>query len=177
MNGFKYLIQDWVVNKGNIKGQLVLFSFRLAQVCRKTSKPWYYFIIPYLIMYRVLIEWILCIELPWNLRVGSGLHLYHGQALVVNDRAILGRNCVLRHSTTIGVAETSLDYSGRAPVVGNDVDIGSNVVILGDVSVGDGVVIGAGSVVVKSVEAGAVVLGNPARVIRVVSKLGTDAEC
>ncbi|NOS89315.1 MAG: hypothetical protein HOP34_12420 [Methylococcaceae bacterium] len=51
-------------------------------------------------------------------------------------------------------------------MIGNDVDIGSNVVILGDIKIGDGAIIGAGTVIVKNVEAGSVVVGNPARVIR-----------
>jgi putative colanic acid biosynthesis acetyltransferase WcaB len=161
------LFQDWKANKGNVKGRLILVAFRAANFFSHVPRPFRYIGYPYLILYRVIVEWILCAELPWKLTVGSGLRLYHGQALVVNDRAVIGRNCVLRHATTIGVAETSSTYGGVAPTIGNDVDIGSNVVILGGVKIGDGAVIGAGSVVVKDVEAGAVVVGNPARVIRI----------
>ncbi|MFM8459941.1 MAG: acyltransferase [Chthoniobacterales bacterium] len=50
--------------------------------------------------------------------------------------------------------------------IGRDVWIGANAVILGGVTIGDGAVIGAGAVVTKDVEAGAVVAGVPARVIR-----------
>jgi putative colanic acid biosynthesis acetyltransferase WcaB len=109
---------------------------------------------------------VLGIELPWKLKVGKNLRLFHGQALVVNDHAVIGSGCILRHSTTIGVLITSLSFDGDAPVIGNNVDIGSNVVILGKINIGDGAVIGAGSVVVKDVPAGAIVVGNPARVIR-----------
>ncbi|MDQ6990328.1 MAG: serine acetyltransferase [Mariprofundaceae bacterium] len=171
------LFQDWDSNKGNIKGRIIMLAFRIANFLSHIPRPFYYFGYPYVILYRVVVEWILCVELPWKLKVGGGLRLYHGQALVVHDRAVIGRNCVLRHSTTIGVAGTFADYGGVAPIIGNDVDIGSNVVILGDISIGDGAVIGAGSVVVKSVESGVVVVGNPAHVIRVISKVGANVKC
>jgi serine acetyltransferase len=82
---------------------------------------------------------------------------------VINDRAVIGKNVILRHCTTIGVKKKD----GGCPVIGNDVNIGSNVVILGDILIGDGAVVGAGSVVIKDVPPFAVVAGNPARVIRI----------
>jgi len=163
------LFQDWLVNKGNAKGRAILVAFRAANFFSHVPIPFRYIGYPYLILYRVLVEWILCVELPWKLSIGPGLRLYHGQALVVNDRAAIGSNCVLRHSTTIGVAVTSPTYGGSAPVIGNGVDIGSNVVILGNIKIGNGAVIGAGSVVVKDVPTGAVVAGNPARVLRIMT--------
>lgn len=121
--------------------------------------------IPYLMLYRVIIEWILCIELPWNTQIGPGLRLFHGMGLVVNDRTVIGRNVVLRHTTTIGVKETLPFGTQAAPIIGDNVDIGAHVIILGPITVGNGACIGAGSVVVKDVPAGATVVGNPARVI------------
>jgi putative colanic acid biosynthesis acetyltransferase WcaB len=125
--------------------------------------------LPYAIFYRFFVEWVLCVEIPWKTHIGKDLQLFHGVALVINDRTIVGDNCVLRHSTTIGVANTSADFSGGAPVLGNNVDVGSNVVILGNITIGNNVSIGAGSVVVKDIPEGAVVVGNPARVIRIKS--------
>lgn len=160
------LFQDWRANKGNAKGRLILVAFRAANFFVKVPLPLRYIGYPYLILYRIVVEWLLCVELPWKLAIGSNFRLHHGQALVVSDRAVIGNNCLLRHATTIGVAATSSDYSGGAPIIGNNVDIGSNVVILGHVYIGDYAVIGAGSVVVKDVPMGAVVVGNPARIIR-----------
>ena len=51
-------------------------------------------------------------------------------------------------------------------VIGNDVWIGRSAIVLGGVSIGDGAVIGAGSVVTKNVPPYAIVAGNPARIIR-----------
>lgn len=163
---FKYLFQDWRANAHNIKGKLVLFLFRLAQLCRRAPKPLLILLVPYLILYRIVVEWILGIELPWNTTVGSGLKLYHGQALVVNDHSVIGTNCTLRHSTTIGHKELPDGTFSASPIIGNDVDIGSNTAIIGPVIIGDNVIIGAGSVVVKSLEANAIYAGNPVRMIK-----------
>lgn len=119
----------------------------------------------YLAYYRVFIIWVLGIEIPPSVRLGRGLQLFHGQALVVNGGTVIGENCVLRHSTTIGNKHVEGGTS-RCPRIGNNVDIGSNVCILGDVTIGDNVVIGAGAVVVKSVPPDCTVVGNPARIIR-----------
>lgn len=160
---------DWARNRGNLKGQIILLAFRIASFCSSLSRPYVYFTYPYVGLYRVVVEWFLSVELPWRLSLGEGACIYHGHALVVNDRAKIGRRCILRHSTTIGVATTSSSFEGDAPVIGDGVDIGCNVVILGGVSIGDGAVIGAGSVVVKDVPAYSVVVGNPAKVIRFLS--------
>ena len=161
-----YLFQDWKINKSNIKGRLILLHFRLAQQCRKSPKALFYILTPYLIFYRVVFEWILGVELPWNTQVGKGLKLYHGQGLVVNDHSIIGENCTLRHNTTIGHKELQSGEFSASPHIGDSVDIGPNVVIIGPVVIGNNVKIGAGSVVVKSLEENGIYAGNPARLIK-----------
>lgn len=165
----KNLLQDWEVNKKNAKGRFVLFAFRISSVISKMPSSIKWIFLPYIVFYRIFFEWILGIELPWHLTIGPNLRLYHGVALVINDRTIIGSNCVLRHSTTIGVAVTSKNFEGEAPIIGNNVDIGSNVVILGSISIGNDAIIGAGSVVTKDVPVGAVIVGNPAKILRYIN--------
>lgn len=164
MNIVTYLLQDWRANRGNPKGKLVMLMFRLVQYVNQYTILKIIFI-PYLIWYRFFVEWCLCIELPRKLIIGKGLILYHGQALVVNFKTIIGDNCVLRNSVTIGHKKLADGTMSAAPRIGNNVDIGANVCIIGDITIGDNVVIGAGSVVVKNVPSNCVVVGNPARVI------------
>jgi putative colanic acid biosynthesis acetyltransferase WcaB len=160
------ILQDWAANKRNWKGRFVLLLFRLARWFRHTNVLIMILGLPYLILYRISIEWVLGIELPWNLEIGEGTKLYHGHALVINDKSILGSGVTLRHCTTIGskVLADGIEY---APKIGNNVDLGSNVVILGNVLVGNNAIIGAGSVVVKDVPEYAVVAGNPAKILYV----------
>ena len=173
-NLFAYLFQDWKVNTTNHKARLVLLMFRLAQMLRHWPMPFFVFSVPYLVLYRVLVEWLLGVELPWNTQVGPNLKLYHAQALVVNDRTTIGANCTLRNSTTIGHKLLADGSYSKSPKIGNNVDIGSNAVIIGPVTIGNNAVIGAGSVVVKDVPADTVVAGNPAKVIRKLNTHPTD---
>lgn len=164
MNFLSYLFQDWSANRGNIKGQLVLFLFRSVQLVNrhmllKILFCWH------LVMYRIVVEWHLGIELPRKLTVGKGLIVYHGQALVVNQGVVIGQNCVLRNSVTIGHKKLADGTFSQCPRLGNHVDVGANVCIIGAVTIGDNVIIGAGAVVIKDIPHNSVVVGNPARIL------------
>ncbi|HRJ73637.1 MAG TPA: hypothetical protein PLS03_15550 [Terrimicrobiaceae bacterium] len=156
------IFQDWDSNAGNPKGRLLLAFFRLCQAIRSQPGPIWLLGAPVLLAYVVLVEWVMGIELTYKTRTGTRLRLYHGTGLVVHEMAVLGDDCTLRHGVTIGYRHPG----GGAPVIGHRVDIGCGAILLGAIHVGDGAVIGAGAVVLHDVPAGAVVAGNPARVIR-----------
>ena len=156
----KEIFQDWEANRGSWKSQGALVLYRAARVFLRKPEPVRWLGFPVATVYVVLVEWGMGIELNLKSRIGPGLRLYHGMGLVVHEKAVIGKNCALRHCTTLG------EKNGSAPVLGDHVDVGCNVVILGAVKVGDGAVIGAGSVVLHDVAPGAVVAGNPARAIK-----------
>jgi putative colanic acid biosynthesis acetyltransferase WcaB len=159
------VFQDWRANRGNIKAQFVLALFRLATLIR-SNKLLIILFFWYLLFYRFFVEWVLGIELPWSLKAGSGLVVDHGQALVVNGESRLGKNVHLRHSTTIGSKQLASGGHSACPRIGNNVDIGAQVCIIGNIEIGNNVIIGVGSIVVKSIPANCVVVGNPARIIK-----------
>lgn len=160
------LFCDWKANQGNPKGQLILFAFRFASWLRSLPAPWWFLGAPVLVFYRVAIEWVLGVELRYKTKIGPGLRLYHAQALVVHEGSVIGANCLLRQSTTIGSKMLRDGTESGCPVLEDGVDVGSNTVILGPIRIGARAVIGAGSVVVKDVPAGAIAVGNPARILR-----------
>jgi putative colanic acid biosynthesis acetyltransferase WcaB len=160
------LFCDWSANRGNFKGRFVMACFRLAAACRRLPAPLWWLTIPYLAWYELAIVWGLGIELRYKSKIGPGLAVFHGQALVVHEGTVIGAGCTLRQSTTIGGKQLPDGSPSACPILGDAVDVGANAVIIGPVRIGDRAVIGAGSVVVKDVPAGAVVAGNPARVIR-----------
>lgn len=161
-----YVFQDWKVNPRQPKIQLALASFRLAQKCSRLAKPWYYLVVPYLVLYRVAVDWLLSIELHWTLQVGPRLRIYHGFGLVVHPETVIGADCTLRHCTTFGAREAVPGPTSGLPVLADGVNVGPHCVILGPVQIGEGAMIGAGSVVTRDVPAGAIVAGNPARVLQ-----------
>lgn len=160
MSYFNFVFQDWKTNAGNTKGRVVLLLFRMANFC-STKRIYYYLGIPYLLFYRFTVEWVLGIEIPWNTKIGKNLRLFHGQALVVNKDVVIGENCILRHSTTLGNKQLKSGLMSLSPIIGNHVDIGSNVCVIGHVYIQDHVLIGCGTVVVKDVCSNSVVTGNP----------------
>ena len=118
---------------------------------------------PVLLLAQKAIEILTGISLPAACEIGDGLYIGHYGSIIVDPRARIGHNCSLAQNVTIGMAPTA---EGRgAPTVGNRVFIGAHAVIVGPVTIGDDAVVCAGSVVIKSVPARAVVMGNPARVV------------
>ena len=92
--------------------------------------------------------------------LGGGCIIAHGIGLVVGGRTVIGEDCTLLHGVTLGEARfDELD----CPRLGDRVTVGAGAIVLGGITIGDDALIGAGSVVVSDIPAGAVVAGVPAR--------------
>ena len=83
----------------------------------------------------------------------------HPIGIVISPHTKLGKNCTIFQNVTIG------SWKSKSPVIGDNVMIFANSVLFGDIMIGNNAVIGAGSVVNKSVPENAIVCGNPAKVI------------
>lgn len=95
---------------------------------------------------------------------GEGLQLEHYGSVIVNPKAVIGKNCRIHGNCCIGSDGGYPDYS---PVIGDNVDIGQGAQILGGIRIADNVRIGAGAVVVKDVlTPGVTVVGVPGKVIQ-----------
>ena len=92
--------------------------------------------------------------------IGGGCIVAHGIGLVIGGRTVIGEDCTILHGVTFGEARfTEL----ACPRLGDRVTVGAHATLLGGISIGDDAVIGAASVVLRDVAAGATVVGNPAR--------------
>lgn len=92
-------------------------------------------------------------------KIGKGMLIAHPYATILKAESISDNfSCI--HCTTIGAK------SNGPPVIGNNVSLGIHVIIIGNIHIGNNVVVGAGSVVVKDVLDTCVVVGNPARIIK-----------
>jgi len=109
------------------------------------------------------------------LQIGSGFGMTGGsvvceELITIGDRVIVGANSVITdtdfHPLSAERRRTHILDGATAPVViGDDVFIGMQVLVLKGVTIGASSVIGAGSVVTRDVPAGVIAAGNPARVI------------
>lgn len=94
----------------------------------------------------------------------GGVISHHPFSTYINAEHI-GYGCIFRNNTTLGNKLMKDGTIGR-PYLKNNVDVGPNVVIVGGVTIGNNVQIGAGAVVTKDVPDNCVVVGNPAFVIK-----------
>ena len=97
---------------------------------------------------------------------GGAFVLNHPFSTIINAKSI-GENFTICQLTTIGNARHG--RNDLVPTIGNNVSLGANVTIIGDIKIGNNVIVGAGSVVVKDVPDNCVVVGNPARVVKVIN--------
>lgn len=129
-----------------------LFWFRLAK-CNNKLIQW-----PARLIYMHL-SLKHKISINRNTKIGYGFRIVHNGPVVINVSAQIGDNVDMYQNSSIGSMFLS------AATIGNNVYIGPSVCIVENVHIGDGVTIGAGAVVVKDVEGGVTIAGNPAKVI------------
>ncbi|MDP9199834.1 MAG: serine acetyltransferase [Pseudomonadota bacterium] len=112
----------------------------------------------------VLNRLIFATQLPASTRLGKGVRLnYSGLGTVIHARAVIGNNVEVGPGVVIGGRSKLYEV----PIIEDDVQIGVGAKILGPIRVGRGAVIGANAVVLHDVPAGAVMVGIPARVLRI----------
>lgn len=109
-------------------------------------------------------RWITQIEIHPGASIGNRLVIDHGNGVVIGETAVIGDDCVIYHGVTLGAKH--VESGKRHPSVGNNVTLGAHAQILGNITIGDGCVIGAASVVTHDIDANSVVVGNPGKVIK-----------
>jgi serine O-acetyltransferase len=105
------------------------------------------------------------IEIHPGAKLGRRLFIDHGAGVVIGETAEIGEDVLIYTGVVLG--GTSSGRTKRHPTIGSGVVIGSNAVILGNISVGDGAKVGSGSVVIEPVPVGATVVGVPGRIVRI----------
>jgi serine O-acetyltransferase len=96
-------------------------------------------------------------------RMGSGIMLDHATGVVIGETAVVGNNVSILQSVTLG--GTGKDEGDRHPKIGDGVLISAGAKILGNIRVGEGAKVGAGSVVLADVPPHTTVAGVPAKVV------------
>ena len=106
-------------------------------------------------------------------KLPASTHISHPYGITVANGAEIGENVFISPNVTIGVSTIRYNKSGWDPgdsqsaKIGNRVFIGAGTVILGDITIADDCIIGAGSIVISSFpEPGSIIVGSPAKRIR-----------
>ncbi len=124
------------------------------------------------------------IEIHPGAVIGRRFFIDHGMGVVIGETTEIGDDCTLYHGVTLG--GTSWDKGKRHPTLRNNVVIGAGAKVLGPIEIGDGVRIGSNAVVLKDVSESMTVVGVPGRLVRppgepdarrqaIAKKMGFDA--
>ena len=103
------------------------------------------------------------IEIHPGAQIGRGVFIDHGMGVVIGETSQIGNRCLLYQGVTLG--GTGKDHGKRHPTLEENVVVGAGAKVLGAITVGTNTRIGAGSVVVRNVEADSTVVGIPGRVV------------
>lgn len=138
------------------------YEIKCLKLYRKTQVSkgsiWYYYFFHRLKKFGLKTG----INLWQNLNIGKGLIIGHSGTIVLNDAAVFGKNIFLTHGVTIG-----RDVRGKrkgVPHIGNNVCIRTNSTVVGNISIGDDVLIAPNTFVNIDVPSHSVVIGNPATI-------------
>jgi serine O-acetyltransferase len=164
ISGMNIILEDLKSQREGLLGlgfwALLVYRFGHARFVIKNKilrAPW---TIVYMILNK-LTEIVCGICIGSAATIGRRLTIEHHGCIVIHGASVIGDDCLIRHGVTLG--NTGYADPLGAPRIGARVQIGAGAKILGRVSVGDDVIIGANAVVVDDVPPGAAVGGVPAR--------------
>lgn len=112
-------------------------------------------------------QWFCGMDLPYTVVVGRRVRLEHFGGMILVARAI-GNDVTLRQNTTLGIK--TMDAIQARPTIGDGVDVGAGAVILGDISIGRNSIVGANSTVLSDCPADVMIAGAPATIRKTTGK-------
>jgi serine O-acetyltransferase len=151
-------------------GVQALLSHRISHALHEAGVP----LLPRLLAY--LTATVTGVEIHPAARIGRGLFIDHGAGVVIGETASVGDDVTIYQGVTLG--GTGFARGKRHPTVGDEVMIGAGSALLGPIDIGARSKIGANSVVIHDVPPNSTVVGNPGHPVRVDGKKpeGPDAD-
>ena len=139
-NGLKYIIIHRKLNESNSIILKNYYKYKLKKLSDKTF-----------------------IQISRNTKIGKGLYIGHNGSIVINPNVTIGSNCNIANGVTIG--QENRGKRKGYPTIGDKVWIGTNAVIVGNIKIGNDVLIAPLSYVNFDVPDHSIVIGNPAKII------------
>ncbi len=100
-----------------------------------------------------------CVDIAPSVKIGGGLYFGHAYCITINPHAVIGQNCNIHKCVTIG-RENRGKRQG-VPTIGNNVWIGIGAIVVGNITVGDDVMIAPNAFVNCDIPSHSIVIGNP----------------
>ncbi|CAL4318402.1 serine O-acetyltransferase [Buchnera aphidicola] len=153
------VVNNYITPLLYFKGFHALESHRLSNYLWKKKK---YELSTYL---QSRISTVFSVDIHPRAYIGSGIVFDHAHGIVIGEGAIIEDDVSIFHSVTLGATGKNTSIN-RHPIIRKQVVIGAGAKILGNIEVGQGVKIGAGSIVLKNVPPFVTVAGIPAKIIK-----------
>ncbi len=112
------------------------------------------------------------VEFSTSCTIGKNLRIAHGQNIVIGGNTKIGTNCIIYNGVTFGISGRLMEKNGLLtqdvsyPKIGDNCIIYTGAKILGNVQLGNNVIVGANSVVTDDFPDFVIVVGVPARIIK-----------
>ena len=107
-------------------------------------------------------KYITNIQIPWKTRIGRGFRILHFGTIVIHTDTLIGENFNIAQGCLIGKAQGKRK---GVPVIGNNVCMNANSIIIGKVHIGNDVLIAPGAFINFDVPDNSIVIGNPGKII------------
>ena len=141
-------IENKIITNNN---ELAIFLFRLGNECHRNN----------LDQYKFQIHWLLkelcSCEIYFNNEIEEGFYVIHGQGTVIGSRNRIGKGFKIHQGCTIGHKKNGV---GNGNVIGNDVTLYCNSSIIGELIIGNNVIIGAHVLITKNLEENSIVIAT-----------------
>lgn len=142
----------------NYPGLHAVLTYRVSHLLWTKNMKWMARFI------STLIRWLTGVDIHPGAKIGRRLFIDHAMGVVIGETAEVGNDVSMFHGVTLGGISSS--KGKRHPTIGNNVLLGAGAKILGPITLGDHVKVGANAVVLKDVPATCTVVGIPGRIIR-----------
>lgn len=140
-----------------------IIAYRFAHALTKLKLR----LLPKLIM--TLMKVLTGIDLNPSAKIGKSFFIDHGVGVVIGETTQIGNNCIIFQNVTLG--GTGKHQGKRHPTIGNNVLIGVGATLLGPITVGDNVKIGADTfVIMKNIPSNCTIVGAPGKIVKLNEK-------
>lgn len=159
---FRYIGDD--CNKIVMQLRYIFFtpSFRYVYLFRKTQIARNAF--SRLFWHLLLRHWMIKtgIQIPYQTKIAEGFRIVHFGHIVINPSTIIGKNFNISQGVLIGNAQGKRQGT---PIIGDNVQLGANSVVIGGIRIGNDVLVAPGAFVNFDVPDNSIVIGNPGKII------------
>lgn len=139
-------------------GLHALWFHKVAHFLYKLKVP----ILPRFI--NTLSRFITGLDIHPGAKIANGIMIDHGMGVVIGETAVVGKGCIIYQGVTLG--GTGKESGKRHPTLKENIVIGSGAKVLGNITIGNNVRIGSGSIVIKDVPDNCTVVGLPGYIVK-----------